>query len=253
MAAIQHLMDFRRLRAEAGNAIAEAKALGNAALHRTDVPHPPVPEPLGTPGSSYQVLTRMGFGVDVVGYSRRPAPDQVAVQQRLAALTYGIIEDLGVAIRDTDRQPSGDGIHVFLPPDVELHRALPILMAAAASRLAADNTTFADRMRIRMAAVFGPVGLTALGFGGRTIITCGRLVDSSVIREAIVRHPAADLVVLVADALYRYVVGEGYPGLTANQFRRKRVRVKEFDEPAWLWVAPTNYHSASLASGERTA
>lgn len=252
MAAIQHLMDFRRLRAGAGNALAEAKALGNAALHRAGAPQSPVPEPPGTSSGSYQVLTRMGFGVDVVGYGRRPAPDQVVVQQRLAALTYGIIEDLGVAIRDTDRQPGGDGIHVFLPPDIELHRALPTLMVATATRLAADNTTFADRMRIRMAAVFGPVGLTALGFGGRTIITCGRLVDSSVIREAVVRHPTADLVVLVSDALYRYVVGEGYPGLSPNQFRRKRVKVKEFDEPAWLWVAPTNYHSASLTSGERT-
>lgn len=244
MAAIQHLTDLRWLRAGGEGAVAEVRASGNAALRRTAPSFPSTPLSSGssqnglTELNASQVLTRMGFSVDVVGYGRRTAPEQVVVQQRLAALIHELLGDLRVKIEQTDYQPNGDGIHVFLPPGIELHRALPALMTGAAGRLAADNARFSDRIRIRMATVFGPVGRAALGFGGKTIITCGRLVDSTVLRDAIVRHPQTDLAVLVADELYRFVLGEGYRELDARQFQRKRVRVKEFDEHAWLWVAP---------------
>lgn len=186
-----------------------------------------------------QIRIRMGFGVDVVGYSRRTAPAQIAVQERVAWVMNEVLLDIGLSIRNTDRQEAGDGMHVFFPPEIELHQTLPRLIRGTVEYLASNNKQFEDRIRLRMATVIGPVGHAALGFGGRTVIACGRLLDSDVLRDAVLKHPSSDLVVLVSDLLYRYVVGEGYPGLDPDQFQRKRVRVKEFDEVAWLWAAPT--------------
>ncbi|MEV5831537.1 hypothetical protein AB0L25_38835 [Spirillospora sp. NPDC052242] len=43
---------------------------------------------------------------------------------------------------------------------------------------------------------------------------------------------------LVSDQAYRDVVAPGYPGLSADDFRRVRVEVKKFSDDAWLWVPP---------------
>ncbi|MEU4041610.1 CATRA conflict system CASPASE/TPR repeat-associated protein [Streptomyces antibioticus] len=183
-----------------------------------------------------RVRLRVGFAVDVERYSSRTSPQKLGVQQRIAALAEEVLDDLGHRMDETDHQGTGDGINVFLPADVELHRALPALLLSWRDRLAADNERFRDRMRLRLSAGVGPVGLAALGFSGSTIVEVSRLLDSAVLRGALADRPEVDLVALVADQLYEYVVGEGYPGLRAEQFERHMVRVKDFERPAWLWI-----------------
>jgi hypothetical protein len=78
--------------------------------------------------------------------------------------------------------------------------------------------------------------LAALGFGGNTIIEVSRLLDSDTIRQAVADHPDRDLVVLVSDQLYRWVVGEGHPGLDDIRFDQVHVSAKKFTATAWLWA-----------------
>lgn len=158
------------------------------------------------------------------------------MQERLAALVREVLDDMGYRLEETDHQDTGDGMNVFLPVDAELHRSLPQLLLSWQTRLGADNDRYRDRMRLRMSTAFGPVGIAALGFAGSTIVDVSRLLNSAVLRGALTEHPDIDLAVLVSEQLYAYVVGEGYPGLDARHFERRLVEVKEFRQPAWLWI-----------------
>jgi hypothetical protein len=201
---------------------------------------PPAPTPRKpataseTPG---RIELRLGFAVDVVGYSARSSPEKESVQERLAALVRAVLGELDLDLKETDHQDGGDGMNVFLPATVELHRALPVLIRAWQDRLTRDNQRYQDRIRLRMALDVGPVGLTALGFGGRTIITVNRLLHSDTLRRALHEHTNADLAVLVSDQLHQHVIGEGYPGLDAARFEQHLIVAKEYKGHAWLWTA----------------
>lgn len=192
--------------------------------------------PTPAPQPSARIAVRMGFGVDIVGYSTRTAPQQNDVQHRLASLVCRVLDKLDLRLEQTDRQPNGDGMIVFLPATVELHRALPTLIQAWTELLAADNQRFQDRLRLRLATVVGPTGLAALGLSGRTPIEVARLLDSDVLRHALQEHPHIDLAMLISDQLHQYVIDEGHPGLDATQLQRHLIEIKEYHKHAWLWT-----------------
>jgi hypothetical protein len=192
--------------------------------------------PTPAPVPSAHIAVRMGFGVDIVGYSIRTAPQKNDVQHRLASLVRRVLSELNLRLEQTDRQPNGDGMIVFLPATVELHRALPGLIQAWTGLLTADNQRFQDRMRLRMATVVGPIGLAALGFSGRTPVEAARLLDSDVLRHALLEDPHVDLAVLISDQLHQYVIDEGHHGLDATQLQRHLIEIKEYRKNAWLWT-----------------
>jgi hypothetical protein len=192
----------------------------------------------GASGPSMPPLSvRMGFVVDVVGYSERTEPGQYAVQQRLAALVTEVMGAAGIRLEPEYLQGTGDGMNVFLPAGADVSRALAALLWPAATWLHHDNQGHADRIRVRIATDLGPVRPAATGFSGNTIIAFGRLVDSAPIREAIIRQSDADLAVLVSDWLYAAVVSQGYADLDPAQFIRVQSVVKRFQADAWLWTS----------------
>ncbi len=192
--------------------------------------------PIPPPVPSARIAVRMGFGVDIVGYSTRPDPQKNDAQDRLASLVHRVLGDLDLRLEQTDHQPNGDGMIVFLPATVELHRALPKLIQAWTELLAADNQRFQNRLRLRLATVVGPIGLAALGFSGRTPVEAARLLDSDVLRRALSEHPHIDLAVLISDQLHQYVLEEGHPGLDATQLQRHLIEIREYRKHAWLWT-----------------
>jgi hypothetical protein len=181
-------------------------------------------------------MVRLGFGVDIVGYSVRTAPAKDEVQQRLATMLRQVLDELGLGVEQTDRQDAGDATKVFLPPEVELHRVLPKLLLGWRDHLRRDHQRYRDPIRLRLAVGVGPVGLAALGFGGNTVVEVSRLLDCDVLRHAAVDHPHAPLVALVSNQLYQWVVGEGYHGLDPAWFQQVQVAAKQFSAVAWLWV-----------------
>ncbi|WP_158852131.1 CATRA conflict system CASPASE/TPR repeat-associated protein [Saccharothrix deserti] len=179
---------------------------------------------------------RMGFMLDIVGYGGRDSPAKESLQERLATVVRLVLTDMGVALSETERQGTGDGVLVFLPEGLDVQRALPVLLRSTAERLAHDNRVFQDRMRVRMAADVGPVGLAELGFGGATVTNTGRLLDSKPLRRWVADNPDRDLAVALSDPLHSFVVAEGVPGLPREQFTRVTVRAKELVTTAWLWT-----------------
>ncbi|WP_125591890.1 CATRA conflict system CASPASE/TPR repeat-associated protein [Amycolatopsis balhimycina] len=197
-----------------------------------------VPAASPAPAKRAGTLTvRLGYALDIVGFSKRPAPRREALQRRLAALSEEVLADLGVPPEETDHQGTGDGLIVFLPDGCPVHEALPRLLNSWHTRLAADNARHAERLRLRLAVAIGPFGLAALGFRGQTVIEVNRLLDSELLRGTLAERDDLGLAALVSDQLYGYVVGDGYPGLDPGQFHRHDVTVKSFSAQAWLWTA----------------
>jgi hypothetical protein len=181
---------------------------------------------------------RVGFVVDVVSYGQRSAPAQERIQTRLGALLRAVLTDIGADHDSIDHDGgSGDGMVVFLPSGEDPTALLPGLLRATAERLAADNAEYRDRVRLRMAVGCGLVGAGDNGFTGPLVVNISRLVDSEPLRAAVRDNPDSDLVVLVLDALHREVVVPGYLAPRVAPFRLVDVALKEFTEPAWLWVS----------------
>lgn len=181
---------------------------------------------------------RLGVVVDIVGYGRRAAPEQEAAQQRLSVLARRVLHDAGVEFDAVDHQWTGDGFALFLPSDIDPAGTLSALLSAIPSRLAEDNEANGDRIRLRMAVGVGLVRVAATGFAGTIIVDINRLVDSAPLRDAVHDHPHSDVVVLLSQQTYASLVRPGYLRPPDGDFQRVRVTLKEFHEPAWLWVAP---------------
>ncbi|GAA4258654.1 CATRA conflict system CASPASE/TPR repeat-associated protein [Dactylosporangium darangshiense] len=197
------------------------------------------PPAAAAPPPSASIQHCLVFGVDVIGYSARPAPEQDAVQSRVAALVDRVLERVGVRPADADHQPSGDGMMVVLPPALELHRVLPALLHGWRAALAADNASHpGHRIRMRLSATAGPIARASMGFSGGTIVEAGRLLDSPPLRAAAGSRPDADVVTVISDRLFRDVVAEGHPGLHAAEFSACEVENKTYRATAWLWSGP---------------
>lgn len=213
-------------------------------LHLPDPPPAPArsrgtvdPDPSRSRGrSADRTGIRMGFTVDVVNYSSRSQRGKSDAQNRVADIIDQALRDIGLHISDTDHQGTGDGLNAYLPPNVEIDRALPQLVRSMVDRLAQDNQRYHDRLRLRMAAAVGLFRRAALGYADNTIIEFCRLVDSPPLREAMARHPDADLAILLSDVLHRFTVRDGESGLDPTDFTPVQVKVKTFHGNAWLWV-----------------
>jgi hypothetical protein len=199
---------------------------------------PPVPGVDSSPVPG-RVEFRMVFGVDVIGYSDRPAPEQDAVQSRVSAQIDRVLTRLGVPAPSASLQPSGDGMMVVLPTNVELHRALPALLHGWRAVLAEDNAAHpGHRIRLRLSATAGPIATASMGFSGGTIVEAGRLLDAPPLREAASASPSADVVTMISDRLHQDVIREGHPGLPATEFAPREVQNKTYKATAWLWTGP---------------
>lgn len=181
--------------------------------------------------------SRIGFVVDVVRYGKRSAPAQERIQHRLQLLLRSVVYDVARDVEEVDLDSgSGDGMVVFLPSGDDACRLVPDLLRSAAGRLAADNAVYRDRMRLRMAVGCGVAGGGATGFSGPLVLNIGRLVDSDPLRRVARDNPGSDLVALVLDAPHRDVL----PGFLLPRVARLQlvdIAMKEFAEPAWLWLS----------------
>lgn len=217
---------------------------------------PPEPRPASADVTGRRQI-RLGFALDVEGYSTRSGPRQNEVQDRVAQLVRQVLHEAGVPDERTDVQPTGDGMNVVLPAEMDCVDLLPRLMTGVAGHLARDNSGHADRIRCRMACDIGPVARSALGFSGPTVVRFCRLVDGRQLRDALENNEKADLVVAVSDWLYENVFRPGYatadrgplddralrdgtPGegpFDEEAFTQVLAVAKGYQATAWLWSA----------------
>ncbi|MFY1659700.1 CATRA conflict system CASPASE/TPR repeat-associated protein [Micromonospora sp. WMMD1274] len=238
LAVESELMDATREQAERFRLI-----LGTPIPPEPEKPKPAEPEPTATES---RVEHRVAFGIDVVSYSSRSVPVQKAVQDRLAGMVERVLTGVGLAVHQTDRQNSGDGMMVVLPASVPSHIALPKLLGGWLAVLADDNAAHPeDRIRVRLSIGSGLFTAAATGFAGLAIIEIGRVLDSQELRRAVAEHPDVDVVAGIGDRLYQDVVASGYPDLEPDDFQPLHVTVKSYRGRVWLWTGGLSRPPAS--------
>lgn len=176
---------------------------------------------------------RVGFTVDIVGYSSRTTEAQQAAQNRLFAMLRHFADEVGIMFDQASFQPTGDGYHYFLP-DVDPHAAVRHLVRTLPRQVREDNLVQGDRLRLRMAVDVGPVEQGVLGFSGPTVSRFCGLADSGPIREAM-KMTDADIAIFVSDTLYNDIVRH-YGDLSYLPFERRDVVVPNYQATAHLLV-----------------
>jgi hypothetical protein len=195
----------------------------------------------GMTGSSKAFERHLLVAVDAVGYGRGSDQDHFAMQSGIKTVLH---DAAATAKLDRDRwglQRAGDGELAILPLD----EPEPLVVDAYARqldvRLSNYNATLpADRrIRLRMAVHFGSAMPAENGYAGQGVVAVSRLVDSAPVRDALTAAPDATLVLALTRQVYDDVVRQGHVSFSAADFTRVLVRVKEFQDEAWIKVFGT--------------
>ncbi|MEU1525512.1 hypothetical protein ABZ413_25300 [Nocardia rhamnosiphila] len=183
---------------------------------------------------------RLLVSVDAAGYGRADDHRQHAIQAGLLGVLEQAAGRAGLDRVSWDRQAAGDGELAVLPADA--HAAEPALIddfgRELGNALNDHNRYVRDevRLRLRIAVHFGVVAKDRNGFSGQGPVAVSRLVDSASAKHALAAIPNANLVVVLSHRVFTDAVVQGHTALTSKQFRPVRVRNKEFDDDAYLYV-----------------
>ncbi|MFJ6075644.1 hypothetical protein ACIQFU_33245 [Streptomyces sp. NPDC093065] len=101
------------------------------------------------------------------------------------------------------------------------------------------------RMRLRAAIHHGLVELADNGFAGAAVVATARLLNAPALYASLDARTEADLVLLLSDGVYRSVVQGGHTTLTSEDFTPVGVRVKDYEDTAWIRVPVLGAHAAA--------
>jgi hypothetical protein len=192
-------------------------------------------------------MRRLMTAVDAEAYGARPQVFQDALQKGLEALLDEAADRTRLRRTLWERQVGGDGEFAVLPEgepeDVVVYRFVLELNAALAqyNRMKAERA----RIRLRLAVHFGPATPGPMGFSGSGPVVVNRLCGCEQAKEAL-RQTDAALVVVLSTTVYEDTVAAERLPLDPAKLRRIRVRAKELDEDAWLWLPGGDAHALGL-------
>jgi hypothetical protein len=189
--------------------------------------------------------------LDIEGFSRqeRTEDDRVAIRQALQTIAGDLLGELDVP-QETIEESSdtGDGLLCVLPPDLDRRELLVRFFPNLNRRLQEHNNGVPPAREIRVRMVFsqGVVrrdtpALTGRGIVGTAVNSAARLLDSTQLRDDLLRARSRACSLMVSDAYYTStIVGEN--PLLAPAFRRTLVRAKDGTIQAWLY-RPESRHA----------
>ena len=189
------------------------------------------------------------LSVDVVGYGRNDDIEQARIQRELIELLDAAGIAAGLDRRRWLRQAKGDEELCLIPATEVLSRVVGGFCAQLDTLVRAANQARDERapLRLRLAIDDGPASPAANGFSGRAVVGVSRLINSGPIRRALELADQAALAVMVSHVVFRDWIESGLATVDPRLFRRVRVKEKEVDEDAWLWLPGVNTHRLDLA------
>ncbi|TDQ04762.1 hypothetical protein [Labedaea rhizosphaerae] len=177
------------------------------------------------------------MAVDARGYSRGSDQDQRELQRVLVASCDHAARAAGLDRATWAKQPAGDGEFAVLPVDEREDLVVDRYVRELSAELSRYNGRVAPdaRLRLRLAVHFGRLAEAANGYAGPAPIVVGRMLDSAVLRQALIDSDA-DLAVLFSDQVYQDFIATLSTTVRPAHLRRVVVREKGFEADAWLWV-----------------
>jgi hypothetical protein len=193
---------------------------------------------------------KLCVAVDATSYSMRNDVDQREVQRAIVATCSAAARAAGLRRESWSLQTNGDGELAVLPlgerEDAVVDRYVRELVAELDrynSRLREES-----RLRLRMSIHFGRLSQADLGHAGPAPVVVMRLLDSPVLRDAMVQVPSSNLGLLVSTPVFEDTIASSATTLRPEDFRRVRVVQKEFAEYAWLWMPGREVRNLRLGS-----
>jgi class 3 adenylate cyclase len=192
--------------------------------------------------------------VDAAGYGGGTDQEHLAVQSGLSAVL-----DTAAARANLRRdrwltQQAGDGELAVLPRDEPEPIVVDQYVCYLDEALTAHNANPASRrkLRLRMAIHFGTAMPADNGYAGQGVVAVSRLVDSAAVKDALAAAPQACLAVILSRQVFDDVVRQGHVSVQPTDFAKVSVRVKEFQDEAWVKVVGVPLHAAD-SSGKPAA
>jgi class 3 adenylate cyclase len=181
-------------------------------------------------------LYRAIMVLDVTGFGRLGNRAQLQVRTALnsavrAAFRGGGVRWSGLAVEDR-----GDGAIILVPPTVSKVDLLDPVVPNLAALIRRHNETAGPglRIRLRVSLHAGEVHRDATGWAGADLNAACRLVSSAAVCRHLLQRPAADLLVVVSDAVYEGVVRHGYRRISPDTYAPVHVAIKELNTRAWV-------------------
>jgi hypothetical protein len=176
------------------------------------------------------------FGADIQNYSGRHPLGQLDLRQDFHQLLREASVLAKVRPDRWSRQDQGDGELALVPGTLSKPRLVAELVRELGIVLDRYNHSRSseERMRLRLAMHCGDAHLDGTGFAGNAPIVASRLLEATPLREALNVAPRAHLALILSQAIFDAV--SGYRDIRASDFLRVCVRVKNYEQDAWLRV-----------------
>lgn len=194
---------------------------------------------------------RLLVAVDAAGYGGGTDQEHFAVQSGLTAVLDAAAARANLRRDLWMKQQAGDSELAILPREepepVVVDQYVRYLDEALAARNA--NLALSRKIRLRMAVHFGTAMLADNGYAGQGVVAVSRLVESEPVKDALAAAPQACLAVILSRQIFDDVVRQGHVSVPATDFAKVSVRVKEFQDEAWIKVVGVPHHAAAPDDG----
>lgn len=193
-----------------------------------ELAHDPTETPRRAPDQDDTLVYRLLVAVDIQGYSRRDAREQLRAQRELSQALDRAAEGAGLDRRHWETQPAGDGELATLPEGADLAPVVgdfPLLLAAGLRALNRERAG-RPRLRIRLAVHHGTLTAGPFGPAGDAPIVIQRLLDAGPLRRMLADQPERDVAYMVSESLYEDVVRTGFTRMAPGDFQLIRVTAK---------------------------
>jgi class 3 adenylate cyclase len=189
---------------------------------------------------------RLLVAVDAAGYGAGTDQEHFAVQSGLTAVLDTAAARANLRRDRWAKQQAGDGELAILPRDEPEPVIVDQYVRYLDEALTAYNANPASRrkIRLRMAVHFGTAMLADNGYAGQGVVAVSRLVESAPVKNALTAAPQACLAVILSRQIFDDIVRQGHVSVPATDFARVSVRVKEFQDEAWVKVVGVPQHAA---------
>lgn len=182
------------------------------------------------------LVYRLLLAVDIQGYSRLTAREQLAAQHDLAAVLDKAAAAAGLRRSDWIEQVGGDGELATLPAGTApavvagdfvlgFEAALHEVNAARGTAGRLDAGRGGKRLRVRLSLHHGTLTPGPFGPAGDAPVVVQRLLDSTPLRR-LLDDPRRDLAVVVSSAMFADVVRSGFCALPESAFQPVRITAK---------------------------
>lgn len=171
--------------------------------------------PMGTRSIAGPVH-RSIVAVDVEGSTKRTNPERGEVRRILYALLDQALDETGINPRHLEPMiDRGDGVLILIRPhdDVPKTVLIGVLIPGLTALLDEHNTTVADpalKLRLRAVLHAGEVHDDGRGFYGEDLDLAFRLLDAPKAKRALRDTPAAPVMLVVSEEIFRGIVRHRY-------------------------------------------